>query len=68
MSGLVTADAEGRILTFNRAASAITGIPSEQAVGRDAGEVLQLPADARARLDTLVQTRSLRVEFEYPNQ
>jgi two-component system sensor histidine kinase PilS (NtrC family) len=65
LSGLVTADAEGRILTFNRAASAITGIPREQALGHDAGEVLQLPADARARLGTLVQTRSLRVECAY---
>ena len=65
LSGLVTADAEGRILTYNRGAATITGIPAEQAIGRDAGEVLQLPADARLRLSTLVQTRSLRVEFDY---
>ena len=65
LSGLVTADAEGRILTYNRAAATITGIPAEQAIGRDAGEVLQLPADARLRLSTLVQPRSLRVEFDY---
>lgn len=64
LSGLVTADAEGRILTYNRAAAAITGIPADQAIGQDAGEVLQLPADTRVRLSTLVQTRSLRVEFE----
>jgi len=65
LSGLVTADAEGRILTYNRGAATITGIPAEQAIGRDAGEVLQLPADARLRLSTLVQPRSLRVEFDY---
>jgi two-component system sensor histidine kinase PilS (NtrC family) len=65
LSGLVTTDAEGRILTFNRAASAITGIPVDQAMGQDAAEVLQLPADARMRLTSLVQTRSLRLEFEY---
>lgn len=64
-SGLVTADAEGRILTYNRAAAAITGIPAEQAIGQDAGEVLQLPPDTRRRLSTLAHTRSLRVEFEY---
>jgi two-component system sensor histidine kinase PilS (NtrC family) len=65
LSGLVTADARGRILTVNRAATAITGIPSDQAIGQDAGEVLQLPRDARQRLATLTETRSLRVEFEY---
>ncbi|HEY5619980.1 MAG TPA: ATP-binding protein [Vicinamibacterales bacterium] len=65
LSGLVTTDADGRVLTFNRAASAITGIPKEQALGHDAGEVLQLPDDVRARLHTPLQTRSLRVELEY---
>jgi len=65
LSGLITTDAQGRILTFNRAAASITGIPPEQAAGQDAGEVLQLPDTFRARLATLVQTRSLRLEFEY---
>jgi two-component system sensor histidine kinase PilS (NtrC family) len=65
LSGLVTADAEGRILTFNRAAAAITGLPVDQAVGRQAVDALQLPADARGRLGTLAHTRSLRIEFEY---
>jgi len=65
LSGLVTADADGRILTFNRAAAGITGMSAEQAIGQDAREVLQLPADARLRLGTLAQTRSLRFEFEY---
>ena len=65
LSGLVTVDAGGQVLTFNRAASAITGIPKEQAIGHKAGEVLQLPADVQPRLQTLFQTRSLRVEYEY---
>ena len=34
LSGLVTADMNDRILTFNRAASTITGLPSGQAIGR----------------------------------
>ena len=43
-SGLLTADTAGTILTFNRAAEAITGLPAADAAGRPAGEVLQLPA------------------------
>ena len=65
LSGLVTADANTRILTFNRASASITGITSEQAVGRDAIATLQLPTATRAQLGTLAQTRSLRVDFEY---
>jgi two-component system sensor histidine kinase PilS (NtrC family) len=65
LSGLVTADANTRILTFNRASTSITGITPEQAVGRDAIDTLQLPAATRAQLDTLAQAKSLRVDFEY---
>jgi two-component system sensor histidine kinase PilS (NtrC family) len=65
LSGLVTTDNEGRVLTFNKAAAAITGIPTEQAVGQNVGEVLQLPATVRIQLTTLVETRSLRVDLEY---
>ena len=61
LSGLATADADGSLLTFNRAASTITGVPSEQAVGRDAGDILQLPAHVRSRLSTLAETPCLRV-------
>src|SRR6185295_10956161 len=49
LSGLVTADMDGRILTFNRAASTITGLSAGQTVGRGVGDVLQLPAQFRAR-------------------
>ena len=65
LSGLVTTDADRRVLTFNRAAATITGIPAAQAIGHDASEVLQLSAGVRTQLTTLVQTRSLRVDMEY---
>jgi two-component system sensor histidine kinase PilS (NtrC family) len=44
-SGLATSDIDGRLLTFNRAAEAITGIRASDAVTRPAAEVLQLPRD-----------------------
>ena len=44
-SGLATTDPGFRILTFNRAAEAITGVSFRGAVGRPIGEVLQMPAD-----------------------
>ena len=47
-SGLATTDIEGRILTFNRAAASITGVPMEQAVGRSAVDVLGLPPEFSA--------------------
>jgi len=65
LSGLVSADAEGRVLTFNRAASAITGLPAQQAIGNDVRDVLQLPAPIRQRLPALVETRSLRADIAY---
>ena len=65
LSGLVTTDIEGRVLTFNRAASAITGVHIDHAVGHDIHEVLQLQPAVRTDLAALVQTRSLRVEVEY---
>jgi len=43
-SGLATTDQSDRILTFNRAAQAITGVSFQSAVGRPIGEVMQLPA------------------------
>jgi two-component system sensor histidine kinase PilS (NtrC family) len=44
-SGLATTDMDGRMLTFNKAAEAITGVEVPRAVGAAAAEVLQLPAD-----------------------
>jgi two-component system sensor histidine kinase PilS (NtrC family) len=46
-SGLATIDVDGRILTFNRAATAITGIAAGAAIGQDAVAVLSLPASFR---------------------
>ena len=43
-SGLVTTDASHRIVTFNRAAESISGVPVGTAVGRPIQEVLQLSA------------------------
>lgn len=40
--GLLVADADGRVTVFNRAASRITGIPPEEALGRDFRDVLPL--------------------------
>ena len=65
LSGLVTADMDGRILTFNRAAASITGLSTGQAVGHDVGEVLQLPTELRGRLLTLGETRSQRADHQY---
>jgi two-component system sensor histidine kinase PilS (NtrC family) len=65
LSGLLTADMDGRILTFNRAASNITGLPSGQAIGHDIAEVLQLPGHFRGRLQTLGTIRSHRADHQY---
>jgi two-component system sensor histidine kinase PilS (NtrC family) len=65
LSGLVTADMNGRILTFNRAASSITGLPAGQAIGRDITELLQLPGHFRGQLQTLGTTRSQRADHQY---
>jgi two-component system, NtrC family, sensor histidine kinase PilS len=65
LSGLVTTDADCRIMTFNRAASLILGIPSSRAIKRDAIEVLQLPHGVRGRLGSLSQSRSLKVDNQH---
>jgi two-component system sensor histidine kinase PilS (NtrC family) len=65
LSGLATTDAEGRVLTFNRAATAITGIGVSDAIGRDIADVLQLPPTFRDRLEALGETRSVRADLEY---
>ena len=65
LSGLISTDAEGRVLTFNRGASTITGLPQDQVIGSDVCEVLQLPDHLRPQLPTLVDTRSLRADLTY---
>jgi two-component system sensor histidine kinase PilS (NtrC family) len=49
-SGLATTDRQGRILTFNRAAEAITGLESLAVVGRRIEDVLDLPPAVAAEL------------------
>jgi two-component system sensor histidine kinase PilS (NtrC family) len=49
--GLVTTGTTGRILTFNRAAEAITGSRAEDAVGDQAAGILQLPEEFAASLE-----------------
>jgi two-component system sensor histidine kinase PilS (NtrC family) len=68
VSGLVTADADCRILTFNRAASAITGVHAGRAIGRNAGGVLGLPAHFVNRLSALGRTRGQRIDYEYRSE
>jgi len=63
VSGLVTADADCRILTFNRAASTITGVPVATAMGRNASAVLGLPPHFVNRLTALGRTRAQRGDF-----
>jgi two-component system sensor histidine kinase PilS (NtrC family) len=65
VSGLATADADCRILTFNRAAAAITGLASADVAGTSAADLLQLPSSFRERLGGLRETRSLRIDLEY---
>ena len=68
LSGLITTDGEGRILTFNRAASLITGVPPSTALGRDVLELLHLDDKARGRLRALTEGQSLRIDTEYRTQ
>jgi two-component system sensor histidine kinase PilS (NtrC family) len=73
LSGLATADADWRLLTFNRAASTITGLPAHQVIGHDVREVLQVAPEIRARLTTLAAgggpgsaaPRSARQDVQY---
>jgi two-component system, NtrC family, sensor histidine kinase PilS len=65
-SGLATTDRAGHILTFNRAAEAISGHPASTVVGRLAAEVLQLPSDLTALLDAdLGGERARRADYSY---
>jgi two-component system sensor histidine kinase PilS (NtrC family) len=63
-SGLATTDPNHRILTFNHAAEAITGVPFQSAVGRPIAEVLQLPPNFLAALDGRLKAPS-RAEIRY---
>lgn len=64
-SGLLTTDREGVLLTFNRAAEAITGLPAREAVGRPVAEVLQLPSSYDLLADESDRARSQRHEIGF---
>jgi two-component system sensor histidine kinase PilS (NtrC family) len=65
-SGLATTDTTGRVLTFNRAAESITGVPAVDAVGRPATEVLQLPPTfGSAAAAEAARTGLPRIEFGF---
>jgi len=65
-SGLATTDAGQRILTFNRGAESITGVPCRSAVGRALDEVLQLPAPVMESIQNdLLAKGARRHEFRY---
>jgi two-component system sensor histidine kinase PilS (NtrC family) len=65
VSGLVTANAQWRVLTFNRAAAAITGMSSEKVLGHDAREVLALPPAFSEQLAPAGSSRGLRTDYAY---
>jgi two-component system, NtrC family, sensor histidine kinase PilS len=65
LSGLITTDGQGRILTFNRAAATITGLPPSHAIGREIIDVMQMPVSVRSRLPGLTERRGLRVDYRH---
>jgi two-component system, NtrC family, sensor histidine kinase PilS len=65
-SGLATTDMSGMIITFNRAAEAITGLPAADVIHRLASEVLQLPASLGGLFGPRAgRPRQTRVEYGY---
>jgi two-component system sensor histidine kinase PilS (NtrC family) len=66
VSGLATADAANRIVTFNRSAMLITGRGGPLPIGESVVEVLQLPPAFAANIaDDLARVRSMRIDFEF---
>ena len=66
LSGLATADAQGRLVTFNRSAMMITGRTGALPIGEPAGEVLQLPAGFVASVSQdLARVRSKRTDYQF---
>jgi two-component system, NtrC family, sensor histidine kinase PilS len=65
LSGLMTTDDKGRILTFNRAASTIIGVPAAQVIGRSVVEVMQMSESVNARLAGLTAGRSLKIDCRH---
>jgi two-component system sensor histidine kinase PilS (NtrC family) len=66
VSGLVTADAANRVVTFNRSAMLITGRDGALPIGKTVEEVLQLPAPFAANIaQDLARVRSMRHDYQF---
>jgi two-component system sensor histidine kinase PilS (NtrC family) len=66
LSGLATADADNRLVTFNRSAMLITGHDGPLPIGEPAAEVLQLPPAFAASLSQdLARVRSKRTDYVF---
>jgi two-component system, NtrC family, sensor histidine kinase PilS len=66
MSGLTTTNLHGEIITYNRAAEMITGIPATDAFNRTAAEVLQLPKSYTTLFGPSEgRPRQTRIEYGY---
>ncbi len=66
LSGLATADADNRLLTFNRSAMMITGYVGALPIGKPAAEILQLPPAFAASLShDLARIRSKRMDYVF---
>src|SRR5687767_9628270 len=66
VSGLATADAANRFVTFNRSAMLITGRGGALPISESAVDVLQLPASFAASIaQDLARVRSMRIDYQY---
>ena len=66
LSGLATADANNRLLTFNRSGMLITGRDGALPIGESAAESLQLPPAFAANLSQdLARVRSKRYDYQF---
>jgi two-component system sensor histidine kinase PilS (NtrC family) len=66
LSGLATADAGNRLLTFNRSAMLITGRDGALPIGESAADALQLPAAFAGNLsEDLARVRSKRTDYMF---
>ena len=66
VSGLATADAENKLITFNRSAMLITARSGPLPIGQPVADVLQLPAAFAASIShDLARVRSMRIDFVY---
>jgi two-component system sensor histidine kinase PilS (NtrC family) len=51
-SGLTTTDMSGTVMTFNRAAEAITGFEAQQVIGQHVEDVLQFPPELKGLFES----------------